>query len=224
MFLVSGGAALMLFFVALIVSIFATVDYDDAIIEAKWVSARGLYDPTPGSLFVLTKDGLHGRPICRLNLSGRLLVGRGRTRKYVFTNVLGDVMPFLAELNVFLFRQDTEKSPKIISRSFDLVWVADELYVRSFKGVPMEKECEKDFHDALNGGDTICTVDRAIVAPGEDSTVYAVGFRHACASKCPVGKKDCTFPEFTSTYSFSWTSMLKNEIGLVRLDRKPMPK
>lgn len=224
-FILGGGATLVLLFAAVVVSIFATVNYEDAIIEAKWVSARGLTHPTPGSLYVLTEEGLHGRPICSLEITGDHLVGQGRTRKYVFSNVVGDLMPILADLSVFLLGRDVQARERSVDgpdRPFDLVWVADEIYVRSFTNVPMDKDCQNDAIQAVKNGLIVCTVDRAIIAPGDDSMVYAVGFRNTCQSECAVGEENCDMPGFNPTSTYNWTSRLKKEFGLVRLIRAPI--
>ena len=220
-FLLGGGATLVLFAIATVVSIFSTVNYEDALIQAKWISSRGLSHPTPGSLYVLTEDGLHGRPICRLNITKEHLVGSGDTRKYIFSNVVGNTMTFLADINAYLFNLGKE-SEKPFSPSVELVWVADEIYVRSFRDVPMDEGCRADFDEAIQNGEVICTVDRAIVAPGDDKMVYAIGFRSTCASSCATGEKNCEAPKFMAKQTYGWSTMLKNEIGLVRLVQAPM--
>ena len=215
-FLIGFGAVFMLFFI----SIFATVNYEDAVIKANWVSASGLSHPSLGSLYELGDDGIHGRPICHLIIPDDKLVGMGMTGKYEFTNVVGDMMPFLAKLGGFLLSKDV---PEYISKSFrpfSLVLEVDEIYVSSFKKAPMETECEEDFNEALNTGSIISTVDRTIVAPNDYKTVYAIGFRKTCATKCPKGEKGCEPPSFLQENMFSWASILKKKFGLVHMSRE----
>ena len=209
----------MLCLVATVVSVFATVDYEDAITEARWVSARGLVHPKPGSLYILKEEGLHGRPVCRLDVSENYLVGRGETREYRFRNVVGYLMPFLAKINILILGSKTDELESQSTAPFSLVWVADEVYVSTFRGVPMDKNCEKDFHDALEAGATICAVDRAILSPGKSGTVYAVGFKNTCASACAEGETDCVAPRFEPESTTSWNTVLKKEMGLIRLDK-----
>ena len=88
----------------------------------------------------------------------------------------------------------------------------------------MDEACRQDFDEAIQNGEVICTVDRAIVAPENDKMVYAIGFRKTCASSCAAGKGNCKAPKFVAERTYGWSSMLKNEIGLVRLTQSPIRK
>ena len=221
--LLGGGLVLVLFVVAIIVSVFSTVNYEDAVRVSRRISARGLTDPMPGRLFVMEEGALVGRPICHLSLEQSDISGRDKKNTYEFYNVVGNIAPFLAKLNLALLGRDTSSldgSNDIAA--FRRTWTARELYVASFKGKTVSEKCKDDFQNALNSGALICTVDRAIVDANDNKTVYAIGFRTKCVArrKCDQ-QEDCSPPKFEIAADEKWTTRVKALFDLVHLKQDP---
>jgi len=220
--MLGGGLALILFVVTTLVSFFATVNYQDAVIVSKRYFARQLTDPGPGQLFVLRDDILEGRPVCHLELGPTDIEGHDVVSKYTFSNVVGDLAPFLANINFALVGKDAAIINADGAESFQRIWVAKELYVRSFNGKLMASSCLNDVLEALYSGAKVCTVDRAIVDAANPQNVRAIGFRGTCAIKCPDGQTNCETNKFGLTQELNWTTKVKSALNLVHLKKSPV--
>ena len=208
---------LVLCLVAVFVSLIATVTSHDAIVAIGRSNATALTDPKLGSLYVIRDGAIVGRPVCRIVLSDSDIEG-GNTHNYKFSNVVGQLLPFLVRLNLALLGRDSDDDNSQLSGNelFELEWVAKEIYIKSFSDKPMESECEDDISEKLDDkGIKVCTVDRVISNTTSQDTIYAIGFKEKCLVNCSPGETGCPTSIFEEPNNIKFVARLKNAFGLI---------
>ena len=215
-----GGCVLVLCLVAVLVSLLATVTSHDAIVAMGRSNATDLTDPQLGSLYVIRDGTIVGRPVCRIELSDSDIAGGNTTHNYKFSNVVGQLLPFVVKLNSIILGRDSKDNDSQLPSNelFELEWVAKEIYIKSFLNKPPGSECAKDIDIELSDSDQgvkVCTVDRVISNADSQDTIYAIGFREKCLVSCDKGETGCPTRIFEEPNNIKLVARLKNAFGLI---------
>lgn len=209
-----GGAALILAFVAIVMSFFVTVTHEDAVYYLERKSAIRLSNPRPGALYAVDDQHIFGNYLCEFETKDGDLIGtEASPRYYEFYNQAGMLLPSLAALNTTLVGGGEDSQDWGENGAFYRKWqVLEVTFIGSHR--PIKENCQENVTQALNNGKKVCSID-AVMIRHNDGAPYAVKFDNFCLVRCAEDGTPCHPEEFPQLDDVAWTTRLKRQLDLI---------
>ena len=186
--------AALLLVAVIVLALFATISNDEAAAHLDRTSAHRLSGVTPGQIYQFVDGEPRGAPVCRLrDLSGLLI--QEEKGDIEFRNALGRMIPFVAHLYGLLGSGKSNLGSEFISYQFHTIRWSDvvDLYIptEDIDGrLIINQKCETTVQTLLEGGATVCIIQRVLHHASSKTLVYAYDWRSRCIDYCPDG--ECT--------------------------------
>jgi len=230
--LIAGGVGiLVLLLVAAVVSMFATVTIADAAHYLGRYEPSQLVGPQLGRMYQFADGKLLGDPVCDLELDESQVDGP-TVADYRFTNVVGELLPFLAALNRFLWGGEAVVGVPTLGQQgrSSLAWRATETYLSPAAKFEVQAACSTAVERLIQQGAVVCTISAVLTANVAGAPPYAVRFKDECVSYCPSARvgshvialqacpRTAQFVPKPSFANVSFSTWVKAKLGLISFD------